>query len=283
MSFFSANLELPAVRWIVLTGFFLVGASLGSFLNVCFWRIPRGESVVTTPSHCTSCQHKIAWYDNLPIFSFLILRGKCRYCRAPYSARYFAVELACGTLFAAFAATGILVHWTPVELLIPGCAALYFAFAIAWFDFFYRVIPGGVTQVGFLAGIVLAGIFPRTQGTNFWLEALLYSAASGAGFWIALALFANVGKRFAKREVLGGGDVKAMAAIAAMLGWKGGFFILLAASLIGAGAGLFKALVKKKRIRTQSVAFGVALALAIALWCFARMRIVAIPFFAALR
>lgn len=279
----TVDFSIPAVRWTVECGFFLIGASLGSFLNVCFWRIPRRESIVTTPSHCTNCQHKIAWFDNLPILSFLILRGRCRYCRTPYSPRYFFVELTTALLFAAFGATGIFFNWTPDFFLIPGCAALYFAIAIAWFDLRYCVIPRCVTVTAFWGGIFLAGCFPLNFGTPDRLEAMLFSAAGGISFYLALAIFSQIGKRLARREILGGGDVKAAAAIAAMLSWKGAFFILFAAALTGVVTGGISALAHHRQIKRQRVAFGVDLAVGIALWCFGKGVIVALPFFCALR
>ncbi|MCQ2352121.1 MAG: prepilin peptidase [Victivallaceae bacterium] len=279
----TVDFSIPAVRWIVECGFFLIGASLGSFLNVCFWRIPRNESIVTTPSHCTNCQHKIAWFDNLPILSFLILRGRCRHCHTPYSPRYFFVELTTALLFAAFAATGIFFNWTPEFFLIPGCAALYFAIAIAWFDFRYCVIPRGVTVTAFVAGVILAGCFPRHYGVFKSAEAMFLATAGGIGFYLALALFAQIGKRLARREVLGGGDIKAAAAIATLLTWKGAFFILFAATLTGVISGSILAIAAHRQFKRQSVAFGIDLAVGIVLWCFAKEAIVALPVFCALR
>ena len=89
----------PAVWAVVFFWIFAFGACWGSFLNVCVWRIPRGESLSKAASHCTSCGKCICWYDNLPVISFLILRGRCRHCRSSYSSSYFWVELCCGVLF----------------------------------------------------------------------------------------------------------------------------------------------------------------------------------------
>ena len=98
---FRLGLNYPAVCAFAVFAAFAYGACLGSFMNVCIWRMPRGESVVNAPSHCTKCGAHIRWYDNLPVISYLVLRGRCRSCHAPYSPRYFAVEVLCGALFVA--------------------------------------------------------------------------------------------------------------------------------------------------------------------------------------
>ena len=90
----------PLAYWFWFAVVFWVGCCLGSFLNVCIWRMPLGESVVTAPSHCPRCGHKIRWYENIPLFSFLCLRAKCSGCKQPISWRYFIVELLTGVLFA---------------------------------------------------------------------------------------------------------------------------------------------------------------------------------------
>ena len=95
------GLEYPELLTIALVAVFAVGSCFGSFLNVCIWRLPLGESIVSVPSHCTKCGYEIRWYDNIPIISYLVLRGRCRNCREPYSPRYLIVEALTGLLFVA--------------------------------------------------------------------------------------------------------------------------------------------------------------------------------------
>ena len=105
---FRAGLEYPTVAVFAFFAVFVFGSCLGSFLNVCIWRLPLGESVVTAPSHCTKCGYEIRWYDNIPIVSYLVLRGRCRCCREPYSCRYLVVEALTGVLFVlAFVTVGL--------------------------------------------------------------------------------------------------------------------------------------------------------------------------------
>ena len=278
-----SNVQDPIIARAIVTAFFLAGGALGSFLNVCFWRIPRGESVVFTPSHCTHCNRKIRWFDNLPIVSYLVLRGRCRYCRTPYSARYFFVETIAAALFAAFASTVLILRTTPYEMLFPGCAALLFAVAIAGFDFLYRVIPGCVSFSALGAGVLLSGCFPQIQSGENFLSGALFALIAAALFGAVLALYRKLGRLTSRKEILGGGDVKAVAATAALLGWQGAFFALLAAALSGTAFGIAVAAFKRRNPGKTRIAFGVFIASGIALWCFGRSWIVDFSFFQCLR
>ncbi|MCQ2378627.1 MAG: prepilin peptidase [Victivallaceae bacterium] len=267
--------------WLVFA--FLAGSAFGSFLNVCFWRIPRGESVVSTPSHCTTCGHKIAWFDNLPVFSFLVLRGRCRHCHTHYSARYFVMELLTAVLFCAFAFCVLGTRTTPPELLFPGSAALLFALCAGYFDWFFRTIPHQISGAALAAGVVLSALFPAVQGGNDVFSGALFSLTAAALFGGALALYGKIGKYCFRREIVGGGDVKMIAATAALLGWKGAFFVLLFASVAGTVAGTAIALFRHRKFREVQLPFGVFLAAGIALWCFAGKILAENPLFFCLR
>ena len=122
------GLVYPAVFFSACFAAFAYGACLGSFMNVCIWRMPRGESVVNAPSHCTKCGAHIRWYDNLPVVSYLVLRGRCRNCHAPYSPRYLAVEVLCGLLFVAVLVKCGLTRQVPGVMFFY-CVALLFSVA----------------------------------------------------------------------------------------------------------------------------------------------------------
>ena len=161
---------LPPEAYSVLTLFiFLTGLCIGSFLNVCIWRIPREESIVFPASHCPVCNHPIAPWDNIPILSWLLLKGQCRHCHAPISFRYFFVELLTGALF-----TGLwLVHgWsiqTPVYLFYT--AALILG---TFVDFDHLILPDRVTLGGMIAGPLLSFAFPALQDQTGRLAALSF-------------------------------------------------------------------------------------------------------------
>ena len=241
---------------------FFSGLCVGSFLNVCIWRIPRDESVAWPGSHCPACNHAIAPWDNIPLLSWLILNGKCRHCKVPISPRYFLVELLTGTLFA-----GIwLIHgWT---FLTP----LYIFFTSAlilgtFVDFDHLILPDRVTIGGMIAGPVLSFAFPSLHGQTDRLPALLHSLGGLAlGFGI-LWLVSTVGRLILKREAMGFGDVKLLGAIGACLGWQSVLFTIFFSSLSGTVVGLTLIAAGKKELQSK-IPYGPHLALAAVLWMF---------------
>ena len=143
------GLEYPELLTIALVAVFAVGSCFGSFLNVCIWRLPLGESIVSVPSHCTKCGYEIRWYDNIPIISYLVLRGRCRNCREPYSPRYLIVEALTGLLFVAvFLKVGLSAQ-------PPATLALYWVMVLlcvttSWIDVEHRLIPDATTYPALL-------------------------------------------------------------------------------------------------------------------------------------
>ena len=200
------------------------GLLVGSFLNVCIYRVPRGESIVWPASRCTNCGRTLAWYENVPVVSWLLLRGRCRTCGAEVSSMYPIVELATGALFAAGAA-----RYGPSGLLavrlVFGCA-LIVLFAI---DLRLRVLPNVITLPGIAVGFVASWFLPPG-----WLSSLIGTVA-GAGilFGIAEAYY-----RVRGQEGLGMGDVKMLAMIGAFLGWPLMILTLVLASFAGSIVGV---------------------------------------------
>ena len=203
---------------------FALGLLIGSFLNVCIYRLPRRESLNWPGSHCTSCQRPLSWYENVPVVSWLVLRGRCRTCGDGISAMYPLVELITGLLFAG----GYLIYgWTPllaVRLLFA--CAMVVLFAI---DLRHRILPNVITLPGIVAGLAFSFMLPPG-----WLAALIGAVAGGG----ALFLIAEVYYRVRGVEGLGMGDVKMLAMIGAFLGWQLTLVTLMLASFSGSLVGV---------------------------------------------
>ncbi len=227
----------------VLTFSALVGACIGSFLNVVIWRLPRGESVVRGRSHCPRCGHAIRWHDNVPVLAWLWLRGRCRDCKAPISLRYPLVEALTAALF-------VLVAARRDPVAEPGAAAALAAVlsalvAVSFVDLDRREIPDAVTKPGIAAGLLVSFLLAGLRPTGFLpeipnrhLAALLEAglgALAGAGVllavrWLGLLAF--------HKEAMGLGDVKLLAMIGGYVGWQGVLLALVFASFSGALIGI---------------------------------------------
>ena len=225
---------------------FLLGAAVGSFLNVCIHRIPEGKSIVRPPSHCPSCGRAIRVHDKIPILSYLILRGRCRDCGWRIPIQYPLVESMGGlSLLALFLKFG----WS---LKVP----IYFVFlssliVIAFIDARRGIIPDRVSLPILLIGLLLS---PFHLG--LW-EAFLGAVTGGSLlFLIGTAYYHTTG-----REGMGGGDVKLLAMIGAFLGWKGALLSLFLGSLVGSMVGISMALWKGGEIGKTTVPFGPFLSL----------------------
>lgn len=198
----------------------LVGLAIGSFLNVCTFRWPEEQSVVSPPSRCPGCGSGIAWYDNIPVLSWLLLRGRCRNCGEPISAQYPAVELVTGFIWAGMVA----VHGVDFEAL-RGAVLLTILFGIAITDARFYIIPDEFSIGGTVVGLGLAfapgGIDP--------LDAFVGATVGYGGMWLVgrggtMLVKATNPARLEEAGVesaLGGGDVKMMAMVGAFLGWTG--------------------------------------------------------------
>ena len=267
--FFRAGLEYPVVLISVLFAIFAFGACWGSFLNVCIWRMPRRESVVSAPSHCTVCGSDIRWYDNIPVVSYLVLRGRCRVCKTPYSCRYFVVEVVTGTAFI------LLFLKSAHAMLVPQTVLFYwlgfwYLLGAAWIDAKHRIIPDALTFPVALTTLIFSGFFPEASGHSVWWRAVLTELLTGAVTGSALLIFSVVGKKIAGgREAFGLGDVKMCALLAMLLGVFGTMFSLFAASCFGMTYGVVLAIKRHRSIGKTAIPFAPFIAAGAVVWMFA--------------
>ncbi len=246
-------------EFIPFTAAFLFGSIVGSFLNVCIFRLPDGESVVFPGSHCRACKKLIAWYDNIPLFSYVFLRGQCRHCHAHISRQYFLIELTAAFLFVLF------YHIFGATLV--GGIYLVFSLALlveAVIDLRHQIIPDEITLPGIILGLLLSGLIPSLQGQENWMNGLgasFLGALAGGGFLFAAGFLAE---KIMKKEAMGGGDVKLMAMIGAFLGWPGVLWTIFVSSVLGSAAGLYLRFKKGE----QYIPYGPYLALAAFMYLF---------------
>lgn len=227
---------------VIVAGAVLVGLCFGSFLNVCILRLPRDQSLLRPRSTCPNCQQPIAWRDNIPLFSWLWLRGKCRWCHAPISKQYPLIEALVGVLFG----VSVLAYGVSLEAVK---AAVFgtLLLGIAITDARHYIIPDEFTWGGLVLGLLLA----LGGGAPGFLHALLGAAAGFALLWVV----AKAGAWVFKEEAMGGGDIKMMAMVGSFVGWRGVLLTVFAGAALGSL--IFVPLsLKKKRL----VPFGVFLA-----------------------
>lgn len=233
---------------------FIFGAVVGSFLNVCICRMPKEESVVSPPSHCPHCEYRIRWYDNVPLFSYLLLRGKCRGCGTHISLQYPLVELLNGLLtLALFLRFGASLTFLALFLF---CSALV---VITFIDLEHQIIPDEIS----LSGIVIGFVFSFFLPWQSWLNSLLGILLGGG----SLLLVAYSYQWLTGKEGMGGGDIKLLAMMGAFLGWKSVLFIIFASSLIGSVVGITMMLVQKKDSKL-AIPYGPYLAFGAVLYIF---------------
>ncbi|MDO9308979.1 MAG: prepilin peptidase [Deltaproteobacteria bacterium] len=233
---------------------FVFGMVVGSFLNVCICRMPKDESIVSPPSHCPHCNYQIRWYDNIPVISYLFLRGRCRGCGARISLQYPLVELLNGIisllLFLRFGPT------LAFAVLFVFCSALV---VITFIDIEHQIIPDEISLPGIIIGFVMSFFL---QGHN-WLNSLLGILLGGGSL-----LFVAYGYQWLTgKEGMGGGDIKLLAMMGAFLGWKSIPFIILASSLVGSVVGVSIMLLQKKDSKL-AIPFGPYLAFGAVLYIF---------------
>lgn len=261
---------------------FLLGALWGSFANVCIARLPLGMSVVRPGSHCFSCQAPVRWYDNFPIVSYFVLRGRCRACKAGYSARYMLVEAATALLFLAT------YHYC-IALLAPGEPpglrvarfAVYAFFVLAmvvitFIDFDHKLILDVITYPAAPFFFVTSVFLLRDHG---WQDAL---AGVVLGFGVVWVISEGY-YRLTKREGMGLGDGKLLAVIGALLGWRAVLFSLFGGSVIGSVIGVAALAIQRRRhpavegeppLRHVEIPFGPFLVAAALVYLFLQQQIV---------
>ncbi len=225
---------------------FFVGACVGSFLNVVVHRLPRGESLWGPRSRCPSCGTPIAWYDNLPLLSWLARRGRCRACGGPIAARYLVIELLAALLLVALQAR---LGWS-LELLV----SFYFSctlVAVAYIDLDHQIIPDVLSLPGIAVGLLTAPLLHASAPLEAFGRAAL-GALVGGGILLAVAWGYE---RATGREGMGGGDVKLLAMVGAFLGWQGVLLTLLLGSLVGSVIG-FAVMVARGADTKLAIPFG---------------------------
>ncbi len=249
---------------------FWLGACIASFLNVVIWRVPRGESIVSPPSHCPKCGALIRWYQNLPIVAWLALRGRCAKCREPISPRYILIETLGGLLFLAVFRTfcspaalvslpilfNVLVLWIWIALMIVG----------TFIDFDHQLLPDFVTVGGMILGLVWAG--EQSFVTRDWTPVLVALAGLAVGFGV-LYLVRAVGTKVFKREAMGMGDVLLLGAVGALFGPVAAIFTLVLSSFYGSLVGLSLCALSRLRLGGgAAIPYGPYICMACLTWIF---------------
>jgi leader peptidase (prepilin peptidase)/N-methyltransferase len=221
---------------------FIFGCIIGSFANVCIHRLPWQHSLVLPSSHCPNCQQGLRPWHNVPILSYVLLKGRCAYCQTTISWRYPFVEFFCGLLY--------IVLYEHFGLSLPGMIFTLLATSlliVSFIDLAYRIIPDVITLPG-----IIAGLLASTLATSVGLGSALLGVVIGGGLFLLIAIVSRGG--------MGGGDIKLTAMIGAFLGWQGVFVTIFLAALSGAVSGLFLMVLKKKG-RKDALPFGPFLAL----------------------
>jgi len=254
----SATLDIP--DWFWSAAVFVFGSCVGSFLNVCIYRIPRGESIITPASHCPICGNHIAWYDNIPILSFLLLRGRCRHCSQRISPRYPLVEALTALLFLAVWLRFGPGWLTPVYWLATGGLIV-----ASFVDLEHMIIPDRISMGGIPAGLLLSVLFPEMHAQQSRLAALGWSLAGAATGAAALWAIGVLGKLVFRREAMGWGDIKLLGAIGAFLGWQGVVFSIIASSIVGSIVGIYLVLSGNSEWQGR-IPYGPYLALGAMIW-----------------
>ena len=236
---------------------FIFGTIIGSFLNVVIYRLPRGGSVLKPAfSFCPSCGSQIKWYDNIPVISFFILKGKCRQCNSKISYRYPFVEFLTGVVSVlALWKTGLSVDYFFIFTFLALMIALTFI------DLDFKIIPDEINFIGFLTGIIYS-FFRKDFST---IDALLGGLVGAGILWGISFLY----KKYRGIEGLGFGDVKMMAFVGTYLGWFGSLFTIFLGSFLGALVGITAAYISKAEDKGKfEIPFGPFLALGAVIYLF---------------
>lgn len=238
------------MEFMIYIAIFVLGLAIGSFLNVCIYRIPAGTSIVKPPSRCPKCETRLKPLDLFPVFSWIFLNGKCRYCGQKISPRYMLVELLTGILFVlVYLSFGLSVH------LIAALTLTSVLIAIAFIDIDTQTIPNGLIIFGLAAGLifVFTKVVPGAK-IDYWQNAL--DALFGLLVGFVPLLLINLGaKLILKREGMGGGDMKLMAVVGLFLGLKYTIVAMIISIYIGGVVGaviLLLARIKQRKLQEKS-------------------------------
>jgi len=226
---------------VIIPLLFLFGLCIGSFLNVIIYRLPKNESIIFPGSHCPYCNHKITFYDNIPLLSFLILKGKCRYCKKKISFQYPIIEFISGLiLLLSFFLYSFTLRFAVTSIF------LYLLLPVFVIDLKHQVISDKITISGIVLGFAFSFFLPDIN----WLGSLQGIAVGG----ITLLLISVVGKWIFKKEAMGMGDVMLFMMVGAFIGWRNVALTLILASILGSVVGL--AILAKKKKKDSVIPFG---------------------------
>lgn len=235
---------------VVVTGLVLLfGLAVGSFLNVVIYRLPRGKKIVLDRSACPHCGRTIPFYHNIPVISFILLGGKCRFCREQISWRYPLVEIVNGALYLLFFHLDGLILRLPFHFFLASTLV-----AIFFIDLEFQIIPDKITLPSLAIGLIGALIAPPPGIA----QALIGAVVGGGG----LLLVAYLGEWLFKKEAMGGGDIKMAAMMGAFVGWQKVLLIFMGGAFIGMIVSLVWMAVSKKIRQERLIPFGPFLALA---------------------
>jgi len=239
---------------------FVFGLCIGSFLNVCIYRLPARKSLVHPGSTCPSCGQPIRFYDNIPVISYLLILGRCRHCKASISPRYPLVEVLGGLL-----ALGTFMKFGPSLQMLVFFGFMATLLVVTFIDLDHQIIPNVITLPGIplmlLAGLAVPGVSLQ--------EALLGLVVGGGSLYlVAWGYHAFTGK-----EGMGGGDIKLLAMIGALIGWKGVLFTIFISSAIGSMAGILVMLATRGSMKLK-IPFGPFLSIGAILYVFLGQEII---------
>ncbi len=258
----------------VFIGFVVcLGAIIGSFLNVCIYRIPLEQSVSTPRSHCFNCGKTIPWYHNIPVLSWFILRGKCANCKAPISFRYPFVEALTAILFLlCFQKWGNPELFGMLPLREPLLIPIYWLFVSsvvvdAFIDIDHGILLDRISLIGMPLALIVSAAFPILHGEVLWYQGLIDAAIGGAVGFFGLWAIAFLGELVFRKEAMGFGDVNWMVLFGAFLGWQACIFILIVSSFIGAIVGVIL-LISRRAEMTSAIPFGPYLGTAALIYLF---------------
>ena len=239
----------------------LAGLIVGSFLNVCIYRMPSEKSIVMPRSYCPACKHQITWYDNIPVLSFILLLGKCRFCKNRISFRYIVVEVLTALIFAVIVKE-LGLNAVSIIYMVLSCGLIIATFI----DFEHQIIPDEITYGGMVLGLLLSFAFPQLHNTANRFYALRESLFGLILGGILILLIASIGtiafrkklKEIGQESAMGGGDVKYLAMIGAFLGWQGAVLVFFMAPFFGSVIGV----IEKLRNRADIIPYGPYLSIA---------------------
>ncbi len=239
---------------LLYSSVFCVGICIGSFLNVCIYRIPAQKSIVHPGSACPSCQTPIRFYDNIPILSYLFIKGRCRHCKAAIAVRYPLTELM----------GGLIALCVVLKFDLTLSALTYFIFAaallvITFIDIDHQIIPNEISLPGIPLGFAFSFFIPEVTP----IESLIGILAGGGGLWAVATIYLML----TRREGMGFGDVKLLAMMGAFIGWKGVIVTIFAASAIGTLVGV-AAMLKSRKDMKMAIPFGPFLSIGAMIYLF---------------